>query len=129
MQPHNFGIANRSGTDAAIHLLQYLVEKHPHKIILSVDGVGAFDHIKRAGMFAHLLHDAALHGLLPFVRMWYGTQSEFRWRDDAGQPHPIFQGDGGEQRDALMPGLFCLAPHNALSDIKARLPQGAEIVA
>eukprot|EP00959_Pyramimonas_sp_CCMP1952_P326777 6840389-Pyramimonas_sp.AAC.1 len=97
VMPHNFGISDRSGTDAAIHMLQYLAEAFPTKVIMSVDGVGAFDHISRASIFQSLLQNPALHGLIPFVRLWYGVQSEFRWTDDEGNAHTIFQGDGGEQ--------------------------------
>eukprot|EP00959_Pyramimonas_sp_CCMP1952_P398918 8359332-Pyramimonas_sp.AAC.1 len=41
----------------------------------------------------------------------------------------MLQGDGGEQGDALMPRLFCLALHPALQAIRARLRPGSEIVA
>ena len=43
--------------------------------------------------------------------MWYGGVSVYYWRDDIGKVHKIEQSDGGEQGDALMPGLFCLNPH------------------
>merc|ERR1711966_578252 len=68
-------------------------------------------------------------GLVPFIKQWYGVQSEFRWVDGHGCTHTFFQGDGGEQGDALMPGLFCLALHPALRYIRDDLPPGAEIVA
>ena len=29
VEPHNFGITDRSGTDATVHLLQYLTDMHP----------------------------------------------------------------------------------------------------
>eukprot|EP00959_Pyramimonas_sp_CCMP1952_P407971 8549712-Pyramimonas_sp.AAC.1 len=75
-----------------------------------------------ARMFEHMLQDPALHGLLPFVRQWYGVRSEFRWVDENGRSHVIFQGD-------LMPGLFCLAMHPTLQAIQARLPPRAEVLA
>ena len=31
VRPHNFGIYDRSGTDAAIHMLRYLTDVHPDK--------------------------------------------------------------------------------------------------
>ena len=46
-------------------------------------------------------------------------------RDAAGHIHEINQGDGGEQGDALMPALFCLALKPALDAIQAALPDGA----
>ena len=94
-----------------------------------MDGIGAFDHISRACMFEGLIRTPTLHGLLPFVRQWYGVQSEFRWVDNDGIAHTIFQGDGGEQGDALMPGLFCLGLHPALEIINNQLPPGAYVLA
>ena len=55
MWPHNFGIHDRSGTDAAIHFLTYLADTSPDIVLLSIDGVGAFDHVSRARMFEQLL--------------------------------------------------------------------------
>ena len=76
-----------------------------------------------------MLNNGQLHGLVPFVRQWYGVQSQFKWRDDAGHVHTIRQGDGGEQGDALMPALFCLALQPALQRIRAALPPGSEVLA
>ena len=99
---------------------------HPDKIVLSIDGVGAYDHISRARMFTELLNNPVLRDLVPFVRLWYGVQSEFRWVDECGKTHILKQGDGGEQGDALMPGLFSIALHPALCEIRTRLPPGAD---
>ena len=66
---------------------------------------------------------------MPHVRQWYAIPSQFRWRDDQGQVHHRTQAEGGEQGDALMPALFCLALHPALQRIKALLPQDATIIA
>ena len=43
---------------------------------------------------------------LPFVRLFYGTPSEYLWEDGTGTVHTIPQGEGGEQGDALKPLLF-----------------------
>ena len=74
----NFGMSSRSGTDSAIHMLQFLTDTDPNKIVLSIDGVGAFDHICRARMFEQLLAHPSLQALVPFVRQWYATPSQFR---------------------------------------------------
>ena len=50
----------------------------------------------------------ALHGLIPYVRLWYDRQSHFLWTDDARKMHDILQGEGGEKGDPLMPALFAL---------------------
>ena len=96
MEPHNFSISDRSGTDAAIHLLQYLTDVQPGKVIMSIDGVGAFDHVSRARMFTELLQNGDLQCLVPFVRQWYGEQSQFRWVNDTGTTITIKQGDEEE---------------------------------
>ena len=58
---------------------------------------------------------------LPFVRMSYGSPSQYRWQDDEGHTHMIQQGEGGEQGDPLMPALFALAQHDALVEAAGRL--------
>ena len=125
----NFGLHDRSGTDTAIHLIQYLTDADPDKIVLSIDGVGAFDHVCRARMFEQLMAHGSLHELVPFVRQWYAVPSKFKWQDNRGVIHTITQGDGGEQGDALMPALFCLALDPALRQLRARLPASAEVIA
>ena len=46
------------------------------------------------------------------------------WYDDEGVPHEILQGEGGEQGDPLMPALYALGQHEALSQVHATLRQG-----
>ena len=127
--PHNFGIYDRSGTDAASHLIRYLTDAHPDKVLSSIDGVGAFDHVSRTRMFEQLFMNEHLHGLVSFVRLWYAVPSQYKWKDQGGRVHTIQQGDGGKQGDALMPALFCLALHAALEHIRSILPDGAEVIA
>ena len=52
--------------------------------------------------------------ILPFVRLFYGSQSRYFWEDDAAMVHHILQGEWGEQGDPLMPLLFSLGIHDAL---------------
>ena len=80
-------------------------------------------------MFEALLSDRRLHSLIPFVRQWYALPSKFQWRDDAGIVHDVMQGDGGEQGDAPMLTIFCLALRPGLEAIKARLPLVAFVFA
>ena len=98
-------------------------------VVLSIDGVGAFDHVSRACIFEQLEATPELHDLIPFVRQWYGGVSKFVWRDDSGSQHVIEQRDGGEQGDALMPALFCLALRPALLEIQSRLAAGDRVFA
>ena len=76
-EPFNFGICHTGGTDALIHLIQFLLDEDPSRVLLSIDGVGAFDHVCRARIFEELRAHEELRDLLPFVTMWYGTASLF----------------------------------------------------
>ena len=61
---------------------------------------------------------------LPFVRMFYGAPSFYLWEDSSGVTHTIPQGEGGEQRDPLMPLLFSLGQHSALEAVQEDMFDG-----
>lgn len=88
-----------------------------------MDGVGAFDHIRRAQFLKKLYHEPHLRELLPVVRALYGTPSHFVWRDNESKEKIIEQGEDGEQGDPLMPALYALAQHDALAEAAGRLGQ------
>ena len=127
--PGNFGLSTRCGTDGLVHLARALLEADPEQTILCIDGVGAFDHVSRARMFERLAATPALRHLLPFVRLWYASPSEAVWMDDDGVAHLVSSTEGGEQGDALMPGMFCVALGPALVEIQNRLTPGDLVVA
>ncbi len=56
-------------------------------------------------------------------------QSVYVWQDDDGTTHDILQGEGGDQGDALMPALFCLAMQPALAATQGRLHPSDKVVA
>ena len=95
-----------------------LPEEDPECVLLSIEGVGAFDHISRARFFEKLDRNSYLHNLIPFAKMWYGNISRFFWADVTGKLHEIRQADRGEQRNALMPQFFHLAMRQALIQIE-----------
>ena len=64
---------------------------------------------------------------LEFVRLWYSSPKEAVWADDAGSTHVVSSAEGGEQGDALMPRLFCIALAPALE--KNRKPVCTLVVA
>ena len=127
--PQNFGLCDRSGTDALAHLLRVVTEENPDMVITCVDGVGAFDHVLRSRMFAELLAHPVLQVLVPHVRLWYGSKSKYIWTDASGHPHEVEQGEGGEQGDPLMPALFCLAVQSALTAAQGELREGEAVSA
>eukprot|EP00973_Karenia_brevis_P086768 12032163-Karenia_brevis.AAC.1 len=58
---------------------------------------------------------------LPFVRMFYGQSSAYIWYDNAGEAHLVQQAEGGEQGDPMMPALFSLGQHPALTEASRHL--------
>ena len=63
----------------------------------SVDGTSEFDLISQSAMLEGLLRVEGGSSALPFVRMFYGTPSEYSWEDATGTVHTILQGEGCEQ--------------------------------
>ena len=112
--PFQYVLSTRVGSECAAQVLQTLTDVDPSATILSVDGIGAFDLVSR---------EAMLRGksALPFVRQFYGSVSTYLWQDDEGIVHDVHQGEGGEQGDALMPGLFALGQHQALVAVHDQL--------
>ena len=95
----------RAGTEAFYKLLQVATERNPRATVLSVDAVGAFDHVSRQARLEGLRSRPQLAPLLPFARQFYGSESSYVWTDDAGAELEVLQAEGGEQGDTLMPAL------------------------
>ena len=72
---------------------------------LSIDGIEAFDHIKRKSMLEAPHNNSDLALLLTFVRLFYGKDSTYVWHEAEGAPHEILQGKECEHGDPLMPAL------------------------
>ena len=116
--PLQFALSTRAGTDCVGPVIRALTDANPTATVLSVDGIGAYDHVFRGAMLSKLLSEPALHGLLPFVRAMY-SPSHYTWRDDSGNLHDIVQCEGGEQGDPL---IFSLGIHDALSEVQSTMP-------
>ena len=127
--PYQFGLSTRAGTEALYKLLQVATECNPRPTVLSVDAVGAFDHVSRQAMLDGLRSRPQLAPLLPFARQFYGTESSYVWTDDAGAEHEVLQAEGGEQGDPLMPALYAVAQHAALHAVAATLQPGEGVFA
>ena len=112
--PFQFALQTKAGTDALVHALRYITDQGEDAVITSLDGIGAFDHVKRSAFFTKLYECEELRPLLPLVTALYGTTSRFLWTDDSGQQHQLEQEEGGEQGCPLMPALYALAQHDAL---------------
>ena len=79
------------------HVLQTLTDLDPTAMILSVDGVGAFDFVSRNAMLKGLLTMEGGDRILPFVRLFYGDPSTFLWEDDLGGVHSVLQEKAGSK--------------------------------
>ena len=62
--------------------------------------MGSFDLISRESMLTGLTRVDGGQAALPFVRLFYGSPSEYLWEDGAGTVHRIRQGEGGEHGDS-----------------------------
>ena len=56
----------------------------------------------------------AVSPLVPFVRFFYGTLSEYLWEDSDCVVHSILQSEGGEQGDHMIPLPFSVGQHHEL---------------
>ena len=119
--PFQFALQTRAGLDAVALSIRAMCDADPDLVVLSLDGIGAFDHVRRAAFLQELRDQAHLRGLLPMVRALYTTPSTYLWADDAGTTHSVQQGEGGEQGDPLMPALYALGQHRALVQANEQL--------
>jgi hypothetical protein len=127
--PFQYALSTRAGTECVAHILQSLTKADPRATILSIDGIGAFDLIGRQAMLHGLMQLPDASKALPFVRMFYGQPSEYLWYDDQGEVHSVFQAEGGEQGDPLMPALYALGQHPALQAVQVSLRPGEHLFA
>ena len=119
--PFQFALSTRAGTDCVGHAIRALTDANPLTTILSIDGIGAYDHVYRSAFLKKLLNVPSLQGLLPFVRATYADPTSYAWVDEAGEVHHIVQAEGGEQGDPLMPLLFSSAIHDPLEEASREL--------
>ena len=72
-----YALSTRAGTDCVGHLLRAATDADPQATILSVDGVGGYDHVLRSTMLERLMHMPTAKAMLPFVRLSNGTPSRY----------------------------------------------------
>ena len=83
--PFQFALSTRAGVDCVGHAVRAATDANPMTTVLSVDGIGAYDHVYRASMMSKLLEVPSLRHLLPFVRQAYGSATSYSWQDADGQ--------------------------------------------
>ena len=107
--PYQFALQTKAGVEALAHVLRVLAESDEQIVILSIDGIGTFDHVTRASFMRKLETIPELQEILPLTTALYGSASRFIWTDDDGIAHTIIQTEGREQGCPLMPALYALA--------------------
>ena len=110
--PFLYALSTRADAEALVRG----TELSARATVVSVDGIGAYDHVSRAAMFEGLRRDNRLAGLTPCVRQFYGQESSYLFYGASGRAHGVLQAEGGEQGDPLMPGLFAVAIHPAAAN-------------
>ena len=66
--PFQFALSTRAGMDCVGHAIRAITDAHPCVTLLSIDGMGAFDHVLRSAMLSKLMEVPQLQVLIPFVR-------------------------------------------------------------
>ena len=68
--------------------------------------INAYDFISRESMMTGFFH---MEKRSSVFHSSAGSPSECLWEDNHGNVHVVPQGEGGQQKDAMMSLLFCLA--------------------
>ena len=71
--PFQFALSTRAGVDCVGHVVRATADADGEATLLSIDGVGAYDHELRSSMLAKLFEVPRLRPLLPFVRSIYAA--------------------------------------------------------
>ena len=71
------------------HAVRAMTDLNPRTTVLSIDGVGAYDHVFRSSMLRKLYEVENLRRLLPFVRGVYSQPSTYHWQDEDGTQRVI----------------------------------------
>ena len=77
--PFQYALSTRAGSEAVVRAVQTAIQADPRMTVLSIDGVGAYDHMSRASMLEALRAPAPLTGLLPFASLFYGQASRYTY--------------------------------------------------
>ena len=67
--PHQFGLSTRAGNEALYKLLHTATALDPHATVLSVEAIGAFDHVCRQAMLDGLRSSPRLKPLFSWMTL------------------------------------------------------------
>ena len=97
--PFQFALSTRAGTDCVGHAVRLMTDADPRNTVLSIDGIGAYDHVLRSAMMTKKNNVPDLRGFLPFVRSTYGRPTSYVWEDGEGNEahNPPSRGRGARR--------------------------------
>ena len=87
--PYQFALSTRAGTDCVGHVVRLLTDEKPRATLLSIGGVGAYDHVLRSAMLSKLHNVPGARAMLPFVRLAYAQRSEYTWEAEDGSRQTV----------------------------------------
>ena len=76
--------STRAGVDCVGYAVGAATDQNTEATVLSIDGVGAYDHVLRSSMMSKLRDTPSLQGLLLFVRAVYSRPSCYKYGDSSG---------------------------------------------
>ena len=82
------------GTDCVGHVVRAMTDFTSRTTVLSIDGVGAHDHVFRSSKLSKLHEGESFRSLLP-VRSVCSQPSTHHWQDEGGARRVIRQCEGG----------------------------------
>ena len=72
-----------------------------------IDGVGAYDNVRRMAMLSKLDGLPKARAMLPFVSMSHGKPSRYSWVHKRGATRFVDKAEGGEQGDSPDAHALC----------------------
>ena len=66
--PFQFALSTQAGTGSVGHLIRLLTDLDPEATVLSIDDIGAYDHVLRSAMLGKLWSLPQARKLLPFLK-------------------------------------------------------------
>ena len=83
--PFQSALSTRVRVDCVGHAVWAGTDADHSATVLSVDGIGSYDHVFQVSMLTKLLEVPRLRKLLPFVRNTYVAPSCYTWEDAEGR--------------------------------------------
>ena len=71
--PYQFALSTRAGTDCVGHAIRLATDLDARLTVLSINGVGAYDHVLLQAILSGLNAAREVRAILPFVRMAYAS--------------------------------------------------------